>query len=245
VPLAPKVESQHKFLWINIAVAAEVFKDRNLKYVFRPQVSTSAYGQVSLDFLATAAKSKLGMEPSKIKVAIIHEDGPYGAGMAESNLVGAKHYNMAVVHQEGYSLSAPDLSSMVIKLKRARPDVILHTGYNPDITLFLRQAKELGLHWKALIGHGAGYGQIDKLYDAFGKDVDYLFNVDPVAAQLLDPKTLKPRPTPRWASTTPGSSSTRWCPGPSPSTAAGTRNRCARPRWTWTSRWAARSRATG
>jgi branched-chain amino acid transport system substrate-binding protein len=192
VPLAPKVESQHKFLWINIAVAAEVFKDRNLKYVFRPQVSTSAYGQVSLDFLATAAKSKLGMEPSKIKVAIIHEDGPYGAGMAESNLVGAKHYNMAVVHQEGYSLSAPDLSSMVIKLKRARPDVILHTGYNPDITLFLRQAKELGLHWKALIGHGAGYGQIDKLYDAFGKDVDYLFNVDPVAAQLLDPKTLKP-----------------------------------------------------
>ena len=43
-----------------------------------------------------------------------------------------------------------------------------------------------------MIGHGAGYGQIDKLIETFGKDVNYFYNVDPVAAQLLDPKTLKP-----------------------------------------------------
>jgi branched-chain amino acid transport system substrate-binding protein len=70
--------------------------------------------------------------------------------------------------------------------------VILHTGYNPDITLFLRQAKEAGLKWSALIGHGAGYSQIDKLYETFKDEVDYLYNVDPVAAQLLDAKTLAP-----------------------------------------------------
>ena len=192
VPLAPKVEAQKRFLWINIAVSAAVFKGRHLHYVFRPQVSTSAYGQVSLDFLAAVAKSKLHMNPKDLRLAIIHEDGPYGSGMAVGNEAGAKQYGMKIVHEEGYSLTAPDLSSMVIKLKRARPDVILHTGYNPDITLFLRQAKELGLHFKMLIGHGAGYGQIDKLYQAFGSDVDYIFNVDPVAAQLLDPKTLAP-----------------------------------------------------
>ena len=70
--------------------------------------------------------------------------------------------------------------------------MILHTGYNPDITLFLRQAKEAGLKFTALIGHGAGYSQIDKLIETFGNDVNYFYNVDPVAAQLLDPKTLKP-----------------------------------------------------
>ena len=32
------------------------------------------------------------------------------------------------------------------KLKRARPDVIFHTGYHPDITLFHRQARENGLN---------------------------------------------------------------------------------------------------
>ena len=79
------------------------------------------------------------------------------------------------------------------KLRRAQPDVILHTGYNPDITLFLRQAKEAGLKFQALIGHGAGYSQIDKLYETFKDDVNYLLDVDPVPAQLLDPKTLAAR----------------------------------------------------
>jgi len=96
------------------------------------------------------------------------------------------------VLKEGYSATAPDLSSLVTKLKRARPDVLLHTGYNPDITLFLRQAKEQGLKFKAVIGHGAGHSQIDKLTQTFGKDVNYFHTIDPAAAQLLDPKTLKP-----------------------------------------------------
>jgi branched-chain amino acid transport system substrate-binding protein len=80
----------------------------------------------------------------------------------------------------------------VTKLKRARADILLHTGYNPDITLFLRQSREQGLKFKGIIGHGAGYGQIGKMTETFGADVNYFFNVDPVAAQLLDPKTLKP-----------------------------------------------------
>src|SRR6185295_11598089 len=83
-------------------------------------------------------------------------------------------------------------SSLVTKLKRARPDVLLHTGYNPDITLFLRQAKEQGLKFKAVIGHGAGHSQIDKLAQTFGADVEGFHTIDPAASQLLDPKTLKP-----------------------------------------------------
>jgi ABC-type branched-subunit amino acid transport system substrate-binding protein len=46
---------------------------------------------------------------------------------------------------------------------RARPDVLLPTGYNPDITLFLRQAKEAGHKFQALVGHGAGCAQYDLL----------------------------------------------------------------------------------
>ncbi len=103
-----------------------------------------------------------------------------------------KANGMQVVLKEGYSATAPDLSPLVTKLKRARADVILHTGYNPDITLFLRQSREQNLKWAALIGHGAGYGQFDKLYNTFKDDANYIYNVDPVAAQLLDPKTLAP-----------------------------------------------------
>jgi len=96
------------------------------------------------------------------------------------------------VLKEGYSATAPDLSPLVTKLKRARPDVMFHTGYNPDITLFLRQSRELGLRFSALVGHGAGYGVYDKLKEALGKDVQYFFNVDPISVWLANEKALKP-----------------------------------------------------
>ena len=192
VPLAQKVDAEKKFMWINTCVASAVFKDKNLTHVFRAQVHSDQYGWASCSFLNEYSEKKLGIAPKDLKVAIIHEDGPYGSGVAASNHEYCSQDGMQIVLEEGYSATTPDLSSLVTKLRRARPDVILHTGYNPDITLFLRQAKEQGLKFKALIGHGAGYSQIDKLIETFGDDVNYFYSVDPVAAQLLDPSTLAP-----------------------------------------------------
>jgi branched-chain amino acid transport system substrate-binding protein len=192
VPMAQRVDAAKKFMWANVCVASAVLKDRNLQYVFRPQVHSDQFGEASCSFIAENAKSKLGKEVKDLKVAIIHEDGPYGVGVAMGNEAKCKELGMQVVHKEGYAATSADLSALVTKLRRAQADVILHTGYNPDITLFLRQSKEAGLKFSVLIGHGAGYGQIDKLIETFKDDVNLFYNVDPVAAQLLDPKTLKP-----------------------------------------------------
>lgn len=192
VPMAARVDAAKKFMWANVCVASAVFKDKNLQYVFRPQVHSDQFGEASCSFIGENAKAKLKKEVKDVKVAIIHEDGPYGVGVAMGNEAKCKELGIQIVHKEGYAATSPDLSALVTKLRRAQPDVILHTGYNPDITLFLRQSKDAGLKWAALIGHGAGYGQIDKLIDTFKDDVNYVYNVDPVAAQLLDPKTLKP-----------------------------------------------------
>ncbi|WP_375460439.1 ABC transporter substrate-binding protein [uncultured Enterovirga sp.] len=192
VPISAKVDAAKRFMWLNICVATAVMKDKNLQYVFRPQVHSDQYGEASCNFLAENAKAKFAKDVKDIKVAVIHEDGPYGAGIAALNEQKCKSLGMQIVHKEGYAATSGDLSALVTKLRRARPDVILHTGYNPDITLFLRQSKEAGLKWDALIGHGAGYAQIDKLYETFKGEVDYLYNVDPVAAQLLDGKSLAP-----------------------------------------------------
>ena len=192
VPMAQKADQAKKFMWANVCVASSVFKDKNLRYAFRAQVHSDQFGEASCTFLNEEAKARLGKEPKDLKVAVIYEDGPYGAGVASGNESACKRYGMQVVLKEGYAATSPDLSPLVTKLKRARADVILHTGYNPDITLFLRQSREQGLKWSALIGHGAGYGQFDKLFATFKEDANFIYNVDPVAAQLLDPKALAP-----------------------------------------------------
>jgi branched-chain amino acid transport system substrate-binding protein len=192
VPLAAKVELQKKILWITTAVATAVFKDKNLHYVFRAQIHSDQYGQAFAGFLSEHAKAKLGVEPKDVRVALIHEDGPYGVGVAAADEAYSKEAGLQIVMKEGYSASAPDLSVLITKLKRARPDVISHAGYNPDITLLLRQARENGLHFKMLFGAGAGYSQLDKLRATFGADIDNFCNIDPVPAQLLDPAKLAP-----------------------------------------------------
>jgi branched-chain amino acid transport system substrate-binding protein len=192
VPLAAKVELQKKILWITTAVATAVFKDKNLHYVFRAQIHSDQYGQAFAGFLSEHAREKLGIEPKDVRVALVHEDGPYGVGVAAADEAYSKEAGLQIVMKEGYSASAPDLSVLVTKLKRARPDVISHAGYNPDITLLLRQARESGLHFKMLFGAGAGYSQLDKLRATFGADIDNFCNIDPVPAQLLDPAKLAP-----------------------------------------------------
>ena len=192
VPIAERVDKQKKFLWITTAIADAVLKDRNLQYTFRPQPNGSLFGVGSVAYIASYAPDRLKKAPKDVRIAIIYEDGPYGAGVAAANEAEGKKQGMQIVLKEGYSAQAADLSSLVTKLRAARPDVLFHTGYNPDINLFLRQSKEQGLRVRAYVGHGAGHSQLDKLKEAFGNEVEGFHTVDPPASQLIEPKNLKP-----------------------------------------------------
>src|ERR1700726_2634462 len=193
VPVAARVEQLKKFMWMTTCISSGVFENKNYKYVFRPQASGDQFGMMTMDFIAQNSQSKFGKDPKDLRIAIIHEDGAYGVDVSKGDEEGAKKAGFNVVLKEGYSATAPDLAPLVTKLKRARPEVIFHTGYNPDISLFLRQARELGLRFNALIGHGAGYGVYDKLKEALGKDVNYFYNVDPISIWLANDKALKPK----------------------------------------------------
>jgi ABC-type branched-subunit amino acid transport system substrate-binding protein len=193
VPIAARVDQMKKFMWITTCVSSGVFDGKGYKYVFRPQAAGDQYGMMTTDFIAQNSMSKFGKEPKDLRVAIIHEDGAYGVDVGKGNEAGAKKAGFDVVLNEGYSATAPDLSALVTKLKRARPDVIFHTGYNPDITLLFRQAREQGLKFGAIIGHGAGYGVYEKLKEGLGPDANYLFNTDPISIWSANPKTLDPK----------------------------------------------------
>ena len=196
VPVAARVEQLKKFMWMTTCISTAVLEGRHLRYAFRPQTSGQLYGKQATDFIANYSKEKFGKDPKDLRVAIIHEDGSYGVDVAKGDEAGAKKHGFNIVMKEGYSISAPDLSALVTKLKRARPDVVFHTGYNPDITLLLRQAREQGLKFGALVGQGAGYGVYEKLKDSLGPDANYLFNIDPISIWLTNQKTLDPKLVP-------------------------------------------------
>src|SRR3954453_12203033 len=193
VPVASRVDQMKKFMWITTCISSGVFDNKGYKYVFRPQASGDQFGLMTMDFIAQSSAAKFGKEPKDLRVAIIHEDGAYGVDVSKGNEAGVKKAGFNLVLKEGYSATAPDLSALVTKLKRAKPDVIFHTGYNPDITLLFRQAREQGLKFGAIVGHGAGYGVYEKLKEGLGADANYLFNTDPVSIWLANQKGMDPK----------------------------------------------------
>ena len=97
VPMAQRVDAAKKFMWANVCIASAVFKDKKLSYVFRPQVHGDQFGEASCSFIAESAREKLGTDAKNVKVAVIYEDGPYGAGVAASNEAACKKLGIQVV----------------------------------------------------------------------------------------------------------------------------------------------------
>src|SRR5262249_287215 len=106
VPIAQQTDARKKFTWLNVCIATEVLQARKLNYVFRPPQHSDLPGAWSCDYINYHAKSKFGVEPNNLKVAIIYEDGPYGVGVAAGNESQCNKHGMQIVLKEGYSATA-------------------------------------------------------------------------------------------------------------------------------------------
>jgi branched-chain amino acid transport system substrate-binding protein len=113
----------------------------------------------------------LGKKPGDLRVAIVHEDSLFGTPIAKVEAEEAQRLGLKVVAKESYNNKAVDLSSLIMKLRAAQPDVIVMTGYVNDTHLFWRQCKELDFNVAALIDSGSTIGHPEWL-QAFGKDAN-------------------------------------------------------------------------
>ncbi|HBQ85607.1 MAG TPA: hypothetical protein DER33_10985 [Syntrophomonas sp.] len=177
-----EVAERNKVVLWEMSGAADDLLTKGYKWTFRNEANASAWGAESIKFILgndEAIKAKLGKGAKDLKVAIIHEDGPYGTAVANGNAATAKKNGMNVVLKEAYSAKAVDLSSIIMKLKVAQPDVLLITSYVNDGILFNRQAKELGFKVPILITHSGGHS-VQAFVDGVGTDANFLLTVDPV-----------------------------------------------------------------
>jgi branched-chain amino acid transport system substrate-binding protein len=172
-----------------IAVADDI-TERGYKYVFQPQGRASLWGELSAEFVAKEAAPKLGKKPGELRVAIAYEDSDFGTSISVAFARKAKEYQMNIVAQEPYSLSALDLSPVVLRIKQANPDVLALTPYVRDGILFLQQAKDAGLSPKVLICPGGPLAN-DVFGEKLGDDMNYML-VTTCASHDVRKEAFKP-----------------------------------------------------
>lgn len=163
--------------YFELGAVADTITGRGFKYLFRVNPTAKNIGEGSLEGLVKVVAPMLKVDPKTLKLAIIHEDGPYGSLVAAAQKEGAAKLGIPVVEVQAYSAKTVDLSSVILRLKGAGADVVLHTGYQTDVVLFFRQAAAAGYKPKAIIGGGGGHSLVDTA-QAVGAAIEGVYDVD-------------------------------------------------------------------
>ncbi len=193
VPAAAACEKNNTIWWNTVAVSDGVLKDKHYKYAFRPGPFASDYGRMAVSYVYSHIQDLGLKDAGALKFASLTEDGPYGSMVRAGNRDGAKKQRIKLAYDDSYSHTTKDMSAIILKLKASGANVIGHAGYAPDITLFHKQARELGLKVRAVIGEGTMYADNPAMVKALGKPAaNYLHNIDHIPLQLRDPKKAPP-----------------------------------------------------
>ncbi|WP_054033048.1 ABC transporter substrate-binding protein [Desulfatitalea tepidiphila] len=184
---------QHKVLYWELGAVGDKITERGLKYVFRTCPTGSDLGRDQLRFAIGQLAEKAGKDSKSIRVASIYEDSAYGTACAAGIRDEAQKLGIILVADEAYNHKATDLSSLVMRVKAAKPDVILESSYENDGIMFFRQAQEAGLKVLQLVGSGGGMnlpGYRNALGDAadgYVCNVGYPgYNLNPAYAKGID-----------------------------------------------------------
>lgn len=101
---------------------------------YRTIASDDAQAQLEVDFALDVLKVK--------KIAVIHDKGDYGKGLAEfAKGFLEKDPRAEVVLYEGVTPDAVDYSAVVQKIRRSRAEAVIFGGYHPEASKIVMQMR--------------------------------------------------------------------------------------------------------
>jgi branched-chain amino acid transport system substrate-binding protein len=167
---ATVVAEKNKVFYLENEGVSSQITGRGFKYTFRSTFDGNMMAAQIIDYAAEFLAAKLGKKAAELRLAVVHEDGGFGTSTGAGLKDRAKALGLNVVSTDTYSAKSVDLSGLILKLKQAKPDIVITASYINDSILFHRQAKELRFEGK-IIGSTAGQGNPDFL-SALGKDAN-------------------------------------------------------------------------
>jgi len=147
--------------------------EQGFKTVFRIAAKDSWWTRDQFAFLKDM-QAEFGVELKT--VAFVYENGDWGKGFAEQWKKLAQNAGYKVVLDEPYPSTATDLSPVVQKIRRARPDVLLLVSNAADAILLTNTLAEYKVKVKAIIGSGGGHADPSFL-KAAGQNARFIFDI--------------------------------------------------------------------
>lgn len=132
----------------------DTITERGFKYVFRIAAKDSWWTRDQFTFLKDM-KDEFGTELKT--VAFVYENGDWGTGFAAQWKKLAEEAGYEIVLDEPYPSTATDLTPVVTKIRRAKPDVLLLTSNAADAVLITNTLADYKVSPKVILGSGGGH----------------------------------------------------------------------------------------
>lgn len=160
---ASAVAEKYKYPYISGAASANPIFERGFKYVFATLNKT-------FDEVEGAAKVFALAQPKPAKAAVIGSDHLFGKLSAEGFKKFMGEMGIEVVHFEIFPLDLTDYNSLLLKVKRANPDLLLVGGLFSHALRVMKATKEVDFTPK---GIAFSYGPtVPEFLKEFGKDAE-------------------------------------------------------------------------
>jgi branched-chain amino acid transport system substrate-binding protein len=160
---ATAVAEKYKYPYISGAASANPIFERGYKYFFATLNKT-------FDEVEGAAKVFTFAQPKPMRAAVIGSDHLFGKLSAEGFKKFMGEIGVELVHFEIFPLDLQDYNSLLLKVKRANPDLLLVGGLFTHALRVMKATKEVDFSPK---GIAFSYGPtVPDFLKEFGKDAD-------------------------------------------------------------------------
>ncbi|MFZ0131391.1 MAG: ABC transporter substrate-binding protein [Desulfobacterales bacterium] len=152
---------------------ADKITEQGFKTIFRIAAKDSWWTRDQFAFLKDIQQEF----KTEIKtLAFVYENGDWGKGFAGQWRALAEKNGYKVVLDEPYPSTTTDLSPVVQKIRRARPDVLMLVSNAADAILLTNTLADYKVKLKAIIASGGGHADPSFL-KATGDNARYLFDI--------------------------------------------------------------------
>lgn len=173
--------------YVELGAITEEFNDRGYDSTWRTNPPASTFAETQIEFISDFVAPALDVPLEELEVMLVHEDSSYGSSVARSAETLAADAGIANISYAPYSAESTDLSSTVLNIQQANPDVVIAVSYASDAVLLARQMESNGVEVPAFIGTGGGH-TLSSFGETVGDAADHIFNVD-FTQYAVDPES--------------------------------------------------------
>jgi branched-chain amino acid transport system substrate-binding protein len=124
---------------VSAEATSETIFQRGYRYIFNVIA-------VTYDFHREVFKLGSTLKPPIKRVAVVYQNVLFGQLGGKAAVNYAREHGMQVVLNEAFETGTKDLSTLVLKLAQAKPDLLASTGYMDETTLVLKQMKQYNVY---------------------------------------------------------------------------------------------------